>query len=461
MRNPFIITRAVPPDLFFNREKEINMLKKILDSGSREVLICIVAPLKYGKTSLLYKYLEILESYDDIISIYIDLKIVSKPIKYIALKLEKILGKNIMEHYKKAKDEDLPEMFFEAISNALDEKWLFILFDEFQLLASKVRGEGFLKEASDDEIYAFFRGVSEHFNIRYIVCGSVIEPLINAIDVWGGRFRVIYLGPFKRRDSIKMLVKMFELGGVKISKEFADIIADSAGDHPFYMQLIGYELFRNSRFDLFGLREAKKSLFEYVKPIFDEMLNKILKVGKEALEILIKISKTDQYVPTTDEIEHVTKLLKMGILAQKNSGYYIVDKLFQRYISTIEISKSPSDVLIVGHWAERLVGNALVREGFQPYYSHDSKGAFDILVRVHEKYVGIQVKFSSKGEFYLTKDEAEKIKREAEELGWIPIIALVTDEIDYFPDIREGKYVKGMGFKKLIDAYNKALSRKI
>ena len=60
MRFPFLTEDAVPPDKFFNRSRELEFLGRMLDSGKRKMLVCIVASLKYGKISLLLKYNEML-----------------------------------------------------------------------------------------------------------------------------------------------------------------------------------------------------------------------------------------------------------------------------------------------------------------------------------------------------------------------------------------------------------------
>jgi len=57
--SPFVFEDAVPLDRFFDREKEIDFLVRNL-RVKRKLLLCIVAPLKYGKSSLMRKYLDIL-----------------------------------------------------------------------------------------------------------------------------------------------------------------------------------------------------------------------------------------------------------------------------------------------------------------------------------------------------------------------------------------------------------------
>lgn len=98
----------------------------------------------------------------------------------------------------------------------------------------------------------------------------------------------------------------------------------------------------------------------------------------------------------------------------------------------ISINYTPAEPLIVGHWAERIVGNYLLRRGFIPYYSHDNRGAFDIYVRINEIDVGIHVRYSARGEIYLSEEETRRILQSAEEMKWKPILALVGKQIKFF-----------------------------
>lgn len=68
-----------------------------------------------------------------------------------------------------------------------------------------------------------------------------------------------------------------------------------------------------------------------------------------------------------------------------------------------------TEVVVVGHWAERIVGNYLIERGYLPYYSHDSRGAFDIYVKIQGIDVGIQVRYTTSGEIYLKKEEADRM----------------------------------------------------
>ena len=443
----------MPREKFFDRREEIEFFIQYL-RVKRKMLLCIVAPLKYGKSSLLLRYYEILKEHPDIVPVYINLKEIEEPIRLIVDTLRSY-GIDLESEYERARHRGILSIFFNAINRKLGGKWLFLLFDEFHLLPSRVRGEGFLRSFDDKNIFGFFRGYAEGKNISYIVCGSVIEPLMKALDVWGGRFQTLYLGPFSERDAIEMLKKLFKEGGMTISDEDAKIIAEAAGYHPFYIQYVGHHIYMIGEINRFSIRKSKHKLFEFVTPIFVTYINRLSELGKQYIATLVKILREE--LLSVDELAIASDLLRMGLIRPKNAGFEIVDPLFKRYMEIITQNLGPSEVVVVGHWAERIVGNYLLRKGYMPYYSHDSRGAFDIYVKIKGVDVGIQIKYTSTGEIYLTEEEANLIIKSAEENKWIPILAVVSREVKFFKSIRQGKYTADTGeaeIEKLIMTMN-------
>lgn len=153
--SPFVFEDAVPLDRFFDREKEIDFLVRNL-RVKRKLLLCIVAPLKYGKSSLMRKYLDILRRYDDVVPIYVNLKEVEEPISYIIETL-KNYGLDLSEAFLAARKRGILSKLFQELDSQLKQKnkWLFLLFDEFHLLPSRVKSEGFLVNFDKNDIVIF------------------------------------------------------------------------------------------------------------------------------------------------------------------------------------------------------------------------------------------------------------------------------------------------------------------
>jgi len=452
-KSPFIFEDAVPKEKFFNRKDELDFFIRNIEV-KRKMLLCIVAPLKYGKSSLMHRYEEILLGYSDVIPIYINLKKIKDPIIYIVKQLKKYDIDLEGEYEKSLEREDLLPLF-DRLNDLLVQynKWMFLLFDEFHLLPTRVRNEGFYTKFEDSDIFGFFRGFAEGARISYVVCGSVIEPLMNALDVWGGRFQLIYLGPFDEKEALYMIKKLFAEGNMEISEEYARIIAEAAGHHPFYIQYMGHQIYVEGAIDRKTIRIAKQKLFEFLSPIFFEYLERIRSMGRGYIDAIKKLIHSQPLA--IDDLVALGKLMRMGILKPKNARFQFVDPLFERYIKQIIDNLEPTEVTVVGHWAERLVGNYLLRRGYIPYYSHDSRGAFDIYVKIEGLDVGIQVKYSTSGEVHLAKNEIEKILVAAGEMKWKPIIALVTKQIKFFSEIAPRKYTENEGYTDIREAIKK------
>ncbi len=452
-KSPFIFEEAVPKEKFFDRREEIEFFIRNINV-KRKILLCIVAPLKYGKSSLMYRYYDILREFSDIVPIYVNLKVEDAPVGFIVEELKKY-DIDLTETYRECLDKGSLKKFFSILGDLLEgmKKWLFVLFDEFHLLPERVRNEGFYSKFGDSDIFGFFRGFAEGARISYVVCGSVIEPLMNALDVWGGRFQLIYLGPFNERDALYMIKKLFAEGGMEISEEHARIIVEAAGHHPFYMQYMGHQIYVEGAINRRTIRIAKQKLFEFLSPLFFEYLERIRGMGRGYIEAIAKLIH-DKPLAIDDRVA-LGRLMRIGILKPKNARFQFVDPLFERYIRQIIEGLEPTEVTVVGHWAERIVGNYLLRKGHIPYYSHDSRGAFDIYVKIGEKDIGIQVKYSTQGYTYLSREDTEAMISEAKKLGWIPILALISKQLRFFPNIRPGKYSIEQGYAEIEDAINK------
>ena len=458
LQSPFVFEDYVPRDKFFDRDVELEFFYRNV-SVKRKILLCIVAPLKYGKTSLMRRYYEMVQEFDDVIPIYIDLKKKDKPIKFMVEELKKF-DIDVVAGYRRCLREGSLDRLFDEINEIMigKDEWLFLFFDEFHLLPSRLRTEGFYREFGDVDIFGFMRGFAEGARISYIVCGSVIEPLMHALDVWGGRFQMIYLGPFNEKDAIYMVKKLFAEGDMDISDEYAKIVTEAAGYHPFYIQYMCHQIYTAGEINRATIREAKQRLFEFLSPIFSGYLERIREIGKEYIEALKKLMRNEPL--TIDDRVCLGRLMRMGILKPKNARFEFVDPLFRRYMEQIIENLEPLDIIVVGHWAERIVGNYLLRKGYIPYYSHDSRGAFDIYVKIEKWDVGIQVRYSTSDTIYISKEDAERIEVAAKENNWIPIIALVSKQLRFFPEIRPRKYRGKEGYEDIIEAIRKAFLHK-
>jgi len=98
-------------------------------------------------------------------------------------------------------------------------KYLILMFDEFQELPHLAMSEGFFQNLEESYTFEFFRGLTEEFRINLVIVGSLIGPIMDAIDVWHGRFKIFRLREFPREDSILMLRKHL-IGNIEFVLEY-------------------------------------------------------------------------------------------------------------------------------------------------------------------------------------------------------------------------------------------------
>jgi len=116
--SPFIFEDVVPPEKFFDRREELEFFKQSI-SVKRKILLCIVAPPKYEKTSLMFRYLDILREFPDVIPVYINPKKVDRPISLIVENM-KSLGLNLDSVYEECLKRETLLPLFENIRDWLD-----------------------------------------------------------------------------------------------------------------------------------------------------------------------------------------------------------------------------------------------------------------------------------------------------------------------------------------------------
>lgn len=439
-RNYFIIRGPVPPNLFFDRREEVEFLKRQLEMESYGLLVSIIAPFRFGKTSLLRKYISILEKYETVIPVYFPSKLRDDPLGLIKIKLsEKIPeANNIL-----VDDRNNIAKFFRRVNKLLEKHnlWVILVIDEFQNIPRVFRVHGYVSKWSDEDIFDFFRGVTEEYQFGLIVSGSYIGRLLNAISIWNGRFIEMRLGSFPRGDSIVMLRTLFEKSGLKVDDEIAEYIAMSAGDHPYYMQLFGYKLVDLGKINEETLEIAREFVMNNILGIFRKKYREIKKHGKKYIDVLTRISRgaTSISYYSEDEWEILWDLEKIGVVYDYKTRVEIPDKLFERFIINVASNRRTEGIL-PEYTTEYIVAKDLAyREGFKEILiSYRSWGPFDIVIMRklgQHKGIGIQVKSTTSDNVKIYKTELERIIKGSRELELMPIIAVLfttKNELKYF-----------------------------
>lgn len=351
--NPFSYGGIVSGDYFFNRLNEIEQLKIDLKNNNNVILY---APRKYGKTSLVNKVLNELET-ENYNTIYLDFFNVIDRNKFIEIYAQKLLKKKkltLNEAIKSFKQfvtnlsptvkfdnlgnpsfeitvkENNKDSSFEEVVNLPEkwgsekEKWI-IVFDEFQEI-NKLNGDNFEKE-----LRSF---IQFHQNVTYLFLGSKTHMLLN---MFRDKKRAFYnIGKYFKLEKIgnneyrKFIVSNFNKFDITISENQIGYILMVTEGIPFYVQFLSSELWQN-------VIATKK------------------KVENEDIDLAIKniiFSQTDYYLELFNKLSQYQKKL---LLALKQNGKEIYSK---KYSDAFGLSSASSTQRAL----EKLIDEGLVEK---------------------------------------------------------------------------------------------------
>ena len=372
-----------------------------------------------------------MERHPVFIPVLVRLNVEYRPIHRIFRVLSGIVDRNSRKAIRESLRADDLYGAFSLVGDYLEtaDRYLVLMFDEFQQLPSLVKSDGYLKNVREDYIFEFFRGLTEEFRINLVVAGSLIGPLMDAIDVWHGRFKLFRLREFPREDSILMLKKLFELSGFEISEDVAEYIAVAMNDHPFHMQLFGYNLVKAGKINEETIEKTRKLVQKELIGYYQAKLLEARQMNQSVASFLFKaLDGLNMETLSNDELQTALKLERAGILYREDTIYTIYDKMFERYLETLKTQR-PKEKYIPEFSSEYLVAkNIAYKEGLRNVLvSLMSWGPFDIVIL--EKIgdysgIGIQVKRSYEKPKML-QETIETLKSEAKKFNLLPLVAWV------------------------------------
>ena len=252
---------------FIGREEEINKIIHLLSFGQSVVLI---APRRFGKTSLALEVLsrlkskEVFTSYIDVFSSP-DIKTLSIQITESVLKndkLDKIFCRTresallMLKNLKfRAVVEDFE--FILGFSEKMFNEWLVLeqsidFVDQFAKKHNKKMICAFdefgdIEKLDGDRIVQLFRSkIQQHKHTAYLFSGSyesVMQSMFVKKNAPFFRFaRIIDLGPIKQDEFKKYYKRTLRKYQIAIDDNFIDQILDFTGGHPYYSQLALQEM---------------------------------------------------------------------------------------------------------------------------------------------------------------------------------------------------------------------------
>ena len=367
--NPFKYGGVVSGQYFYDRQKECKLIKNDLRNGNNLVMY---APRRYGKTSLIKKVLEELET-EDIKTIYIDFFNITNKKRFLEIYLLKILQKNkfsvengirIFRNFVKSitpsvtfDDKGNPQFQINFLNSPVDEKsfeeivnlpeklsegkkWV-VVFDEFQEI-NKLNGENFEKE---------LRALIQfHNNVSYVFMGSRTHLLMNMFRDKSRAFykigKNIKIDTIDSTETINFLQNKFIENKIKISNDTAEYIITSSDNIPYYIQFIAAELWQNkidnkSEITKASVDEVIKRIIELESDYYLELYGNLTNYQKI---VLIALSKSGKEIFSKEYMREyglsigsstqraVKKLIELNIIDKKEGIYVYSDPFFKKFI---------------------------------------------------------------------------------------------------------------------------------
>jgi hypothetical protein len=349
-------------DIFINRKEELKLLTNGLGQINDYVLI---APRRFGKTSLAFKTLEQFYNDKKYIVIHLDLMyhsggsirsvaeaIIEKSFNALGLKgrlrniwhdlsfnLEFKIKYNDLEiepMLKLNKNEDEWQLLEYALNlpekiAIKEKKTVIVFYDEF----------GELGLLGDRVIKAFRSVIQLHKHVSYLFAGSQ-ESMMNSIfaDIKGAFYRfgtLILLNELNKIDLYDFLVDLLpELLNNEIN--LIDVLINDLQGHPYYTS----EVIKH-----FLINKDKCTVNEYSKFVYSTLYNQsklmldpqvqLLKKKQHALDILRLIIENDNpyaYPIKEQNVYHVLQFLtRDGYIKRIEKGKYsVIDPMLARII---------------------------------------------------------------------------------------------------------------------------------
>lgn len=370
--NPFKFGNIVSGDFFYNREDELLRIKQTLAGGNN---ITLYAPRRYGKSSLVNKALKELEEegfttvYLDIMSVYSRDTFIKNYTRAIADKQSASLEKTVKKIAKfisgivpsvafdssgmptfslswiegKDKEQTLIDVINLPEKLAGDNsKWI-IAFDEFQEI-TKLNGENFEKLLRS--------GIQHHQNVSYLFLGSKTHILK---DMFSSKNRAFYnaaaimsINTIEESKSVKYLISRFRRSDIEIDNDTAKYLLQAAGNIPYYIQYIAFEIWQNiilsdkNSITTKYIDEAVKRILELKSDYYWELTNKhtsyrkkvLCALSQSASELFSKKTAKDFDLGAVSSTQKaIDVFINDGIIERNQLKYDFSDPIYKKFIN--------------------------------------------------------------------------------------------------------------------------------
>ena len=305
--NPYI---AGPPiktgDMFFGRRTALNWIVDHLIGKHGHNVLILYGERRTGKTSLLYQ-IERLPNFAD--GAYIFALVDFQDMSYwmnstsqfyygLAQRLtDKLVKQGIRVTAPSLEDFGaMPgprfDQFIEAVIDALGQRTLVILLDEFDLLLERFR-RGDIDQAVEDHVRALFQ---HQTRLAFIFTGAhavraMLENPQTILFNTAFRRQIGFLDPDDAYDLIRQPVE----GQIEYDDLAVERLLDATHGHPYFIQYICHYLFdrlKNERRNFADMTDVTDALREVVQDAMGNIAHGYAQLRTEHKLILVTLAKT-------------------------------------------------------------------------------------------------------------------------------------------------------------------------
>jgi putative methionine-R-sulfoxide reductase with GAF domain len=370
--NPYVVGTPLEAGsaLFFGREELLAAIQENLRAAHRNNLV-LVGQRRMGKTSLLKQLrLRLDPAY---LPVYLDGQVMgldpglanfflglATEITFALEDQQIVMDQPELEDFQNSPAAAFEHQFLAKALEAINQRHLLILFDEFEELEAAVR-RGHL----DSSIFGYLRHLMQHTpNLSFIFCGTHrLEEL--AADYWNVLFNIsLYqrVGYLSHEEAMRLAQQPVEAFGMQYDDLALDKMWRVTAGHPYFLQLLCHSL----------VNQHNKSQRSYVTVAdVTAALDEILSTGEahfiylwaestpEERLVLVAMSRM---IPSTGSVQavHVLDyLLERGVQAERRAIRDAMYHLTLRDILKTEEMESEGESVyrwqlgLLGLWVEK------------------------------------------------------------------------------------------------------------
>lgn len=334
--NPYITGGPIKPgskDMFFGRAPVFDFIRNNISSRTQKNVLIIQGERRTGKTSILYQIPHVLGQ--DYICAFLDGQEFGRAsLDYFFYRMAKAISNSCAQYgiyvspppktaFKNDPWYEFKDQFMEELSTALGDRYLIILFDEFESLEYAVD-----KGTMDTVIFNYIRNLMQHEERLVFIFAGVhrLEEMMQ--DYWGVMFnialywKISFLDEDATRDLIVKPVEGYNMMFDDLALE--KIIRATAG-HPYFVQLLcrflinRHNSLKKNYITIQDVNQELDNVVEKAKPHFNYIWTLSSPNERILLAILPEILRKKKIATPIDILQELEKL-KLDIPEMKISS---------------------------------------------------------------------------------------------------------------------------------------------